>query len=106
MFLLPSISNEPLDGLSWNCSIIFSTSKWKAELFFSRSFDLRLPTDRHICLKPIFGHNSVLDWDIDLRFGVWVGFVNPNNVSNGIHENHKNIGNCEIVKFWKVQNFS
>jgi len=33
-FFSPAITNEPLEGLSWNCSIILSTSKWKAELFF------------------------------------------------------------------------
>jgi len=33
MFHSPVVSNEPLDGLSWNCSIILSISKWKADLF-------------------------------------------------------------------------
>jgi len=72
---------------------------------FSRSFDSRWPTDHHIWSKPISGHNSLLDWDIDFRFGVWVGFVNPHNVSKRIHENHENIANLEIVKFWQMWNF-
>jgi len=33
-FLPASITDEPLDGISWNYSIILSTSKWNAELFF------------------------------------------------------------------------
>jgi len=111
----PAITNESLEGLRWNCSIILSTSKWTAELFFwvcliqdgwltaiygrklfwaitqywieiltsnfvwwylkiksyeflSRSSNSRWLTDRHIWLKPILGHNLVLDWDIDFKF--------------------------------------
>jgi len=105
----PAITNEPLEGLSWNCGIILSTSKWTAELFFLRLSDSRWPTDCHIWSKPILGHNSVLDWDIASKFGVWVDFINPHEVFEGfreIHENHEIIGNREIVKFWKMWNFS
>jgi len=115
----PAITNEPLERLSWNYSVVLSTSKWTAELFFrgrliqdgrltakygrnlpwaitqywieiltsnfvclhlkiktyefwSRSSESRWPTDRHIWSKPIFGHNWVLDWDIDFKFCVLV----------------------------------
>jgi len=47
------------------------------DFFLSRSSDSRWPTDCHIWSKPILGHNLVLDWDIDFRIGMWVGFVNP-----------------------------
>jgi len=33
-FLSAAVTNETVEGLSWNCSIILSTSKLKAELFF------------------------------------------------------------------------
>jgi len=119
MFFSPAITNEPLEGLGWNFSIILSTSKWTAELFFqgrpiqdgrltaiygqnlfwaitrywieiltsnfvcwylkiktydflTRSSNSRWPTDRHIWSKPVLGHNSVLDWDIDFKFCVSV----------------------------------
>jgi len=117
--LSAAITNELPKGLTWNCSIMLSTSKWTAELFFqgrpiqdgrltaiygrnvfwaitpywieiltsnfvcrylklkaydflSRSSDSRWPTDRHIWSKPILGHNSVLDWDIDFKIGALV----------------------------------
>jgi len=116
-FFSPAITNEPLERLSWNCSIILSTSKWTAELFFrlhliqygwlttiygwnlfwaitrywieiltsnfvhwhlkikfydflSMSSNSRWPTDDNIWSKPLLGHNSVLDWDIDFKFSV------------------------------------
>jgi len=101
MFLSPAITNEPLDGSSSNCSIILSTSKWKAELFFSRSSDSRWPTDRHIWSKPILSHTSVLDWDIDSKFGVWVDLINPHNLYKGFREIRENNGNREIEKISK-----
>jgi len=68
----------------------------KSWVVFSRSSDSRWPTDRHIWLKPILGHNSLLDWDIDSKFGVWVDFINPHKVSKEFREfgeNRENNGN-------------
>jgi len=60
--------------------------------FWSR-FDSRWPTDCRICLKPIFAHKSVVDWDIDFIFFVWVLWRSPHNISYGFHEIHDI---CEI----------
>jgi len=46
--------------------------KIKPYNFWSSSSNSRWPTDRHIWSKPILGHNSVLDWDIDFKFCVLV----------------------------------
>jgi len=46
--------------------------KIKTYDFLSRSSDSRWPTDRHIWSKPILGHKSVLDWDIDFKISVLV----------------------------------
>jgi len=71
--------------------------------FWSRS-DSRWPTDCRMCPKPIYGCKSVLDWDIDLTFCVWVLWRSPHNISYGF---------CEIRdirdisgNFWKFWNFS
>jgi len=53
--------------------------------FWLRS-DSRWPTDHRICLKPIFAHKSVLDWDIDFIFCVWVLWRRPHNISYGFRE--------------------
>jgi len=34
-------------------------------------------------INHIIANISVLDRDIDLKFGVWVDFINPHNVSKG-----------------------
>jgi len=62
-----AITIEPLDGISWNCSIILNTSKWKAELFFRgrRIQDGRLTT--------IYGRNLL--WAIT-RY--WIEILTSN----------------------------
>jgi len=47
----------------WNLKI-------KTYNFLSRSSDSRWPMDCHIWSKPVLGHNSVLEWDIDFKFCV------------------------------------
>jgi len=41
-------------------------------VFFWRSSNSRWPTDGHIWSKPILGHDSVLDWNIDFKICVLV----------------------------------
>ena len=40
----------------------------KSRVVFSRSCDPRWPPERNVYMKPIWGYNFVLDWDIDFNF--------------------------------------
>jgi len=47
-------------------SFVWWHLKRKTYAFLSKSYNSRWATDRHIWLKPILGHNSVLDWDMNM----------------------------------------
>ena len=67
-----AITNEPLDGSSWNCRNIFFTLKWRAELYFQG----RAIQDGRLCttfIRNLYG-SITLYW-IEILTSIFFYFV-------------------------------
>ena len=79
-----AITNEPLDGSSWNCRNIFYTLKMKGWVVFLKSCDPRWPPEwklpeiaKNGQKNPLLVHNFVLDCNIDLSLFYYIPEVIP-----------------------------